>query len=535
MKLLTFKRLAVYLLTFFVALSIAFALTDFWKQWDISIYQKLYVNADAVGNNLSDKIAVVNIEKPDLDSKDASLEAFRKRIISFLNTVANHYENSNEDPKAILLDISFSKDSTELQELKNAIEQLKSKKIKVYAVYSLKDYFENLPIYEANDAGQATVLYDSVFSGGRLHSGFKTENGLISYPSDIFLKGAFTDSVKIESIVKRVALDEHSTKIQTEYEELVTPLGPIEAMQSQTYQFASSEDNSSGKFEPSLDLDDKYILVGDLKHDYQKDIETPRTYFMAWALNEKIIDEKMAKQPLGNIAIIIGQTLFFSLFTVLVFALLFKYVKRLQTKPKALTVFSFVVALLFFVIYGAMIFAFDKIIPIGLTLLGMLIAALLSYHFAYKFLVTGVAEGGGVYDVFISYSHGNSDWVKKNVYEPLKAHRKPNGEPLAIFFDEKSIGVGEAFTSKYMWGIVDSKVFIPIVSEEYYKKNHCKNEMDLAYKRNVEKLINILPVAFSYDCIPAIYQHVIFILRKENTIDDPSIAEKLKEDLGKLT
>ena len=86
----------------------------------------------------------------------------------------------------------------------------------------------------------------------------------------------------------------------------------------------------------------------------------------------------------------------------------------------------------------------------------------------------------------------------ENVYEPLAALRKPNGDKLNIFFDVKSIGIGEAFTAKYMWAIVDAKCFIPVISEDYYKKNHCKNELDCAIKRWVEKLISIEAIAFSF-------------------------------------
>lgn len=536
MKLLTFKRLAIYLLTFFAILTISFVLTDFWKQWDKGIYKMLYMDTGSVKEKLSDKIAVVDIEKPNLESKDASLQIFRQRIIAFLNTVGQRRKTNNEDPRAILLDISFSKDSIELRALKQAIDSLKAKRIKVYGVYSLKNYFEKIQIFEANDAEQAQVLYDSVLEGGRLHSGFVAENDLISYPSDIFLKGAFVDTVKIESIIKRVALDDNASHFNSGFQQLVTPLGPNEAMMAQTYSFVQSdEDPATGKFipknpnSPALDLEDKFILVGDLENDYQQDIETPRTYFMAWALNEKIVDEKIAKQPLDSIAIIIGQTLFFSLFTVLLFAILFKYVKSLQTKPKTLAVLAFILGLIFFAIYGVLIYYFDKIIPIGLTLIGMIIASLLAWRFAHKFLVTGVAEGSQKYDVFISYSHGNSEWVKKNVLEPLREYRKPNGDKLEIFFDEKSIGIGEAFTSKYMWGIVDSKYFIPIISEEYYKKNHCRNEMDLAYKRYVEKLLHILPIAFSYAAVPVIYNHINFA---DITVN-PNFMENIKAELGK--
>ncbi len=518
MKLLTLKRLAIYLLTFFAILTVSFALTSFWKQWDRGIYKMLYMESSSAKEKLSDKIVVVDIEKPNLDSKDASLVVFRKRIISFLNTVGKRSDTNNEDPRAIILDIAFSKDSIELKELKQALDSLKAKRIKVYAVYSLKKYFENEMLgFQANDMEQATVLYDSVLEGGRLHAGFVAEKDLISYPSDIFLKGAFMDTVKIESIVKRVALDDNASHFNPEFQQLVTPLGPQESIMAQTYSFEGSDDNVTlGKFipknpdSPVLDLDDKFILVGDLENDYQQDIETPRTYFMAWALNEKIVDEKIAKQPLDSIVVIIGQTLFFSLFTVLIFALLFKYVKSLQTKHKTLAVLAFLLGLVFFAIYGVLIYYFDKIIPIGLTLIGMFIATLLAWRFAYKFLVTGVVEGSQKYDVFLSYSHGNSEWVKKNVLEPLREYRKPNGDKLEIFFDEKSIGIGEAFTSKYMWGIVDSQFFIPVISEEYYKKNHCRNEMDLAYKRFVEKRLKMCPIAFSFGAVPEIYNHINF-------------------------
>ena len=279
-------------------------------------------------------------------------------------------------------------------------------------------------------------------------------------------------------------------------------------------------------------MDDKFVLIGDLKNDFQNDIATPRTYFLAWALNEKMadVDDRIAKQPLEGLSVIIFQTLFFSLFTVLIFALLFKYIKRLQTKPKLLAILSYLGGVILLLIYGVLIYyVANKVIPVGLTLIAMAIAAFLAWRFAYKFLVTGIAEGSEKYDVFISYSHGNSDWVKKNVFEPLQEFRKPNGDKLKIFFDVKSIGVGEAFTSKYMWGIVDSKFFVPVISEEYYGKNHCKNEMDLAYKRSVEKLLHIIPIAFSYDCVPEIYTHINF---SDITVN-PNFIEAVKQEILK--
>ena len=532
MNTLTFKRLAIYLLTFFTLLIIGLTITTFWKQWDTAFYNKVYMNESDAASKLSTHIAVVNIEKPALDSKNESLKQFRKKIISFLNTV-EHHNGKNETPAAVIFDISFSNDSIQLKELEEAIKKVRAKRIDVYAVYSLMSYFANDSIFETNDFGQARALYtnDSILVGGRLHSGFVADNKLIYYPSDIFLNTAFGDTLKIESIVKRVALNVDSNNSSDEFKNMVVPLGPKESIEKQTYTYIEPEANATaiGGFDVPLDMHKKYILIGDLKNDKQKDIEMPRTYFLAWALNEKIIDEKIAKQPIDSLAIIIGQTLFFSLLAVLVFALLFKYIKRLQTQPKTLAVISFLVSLVLFAIYGLLVFAFNKVIPIGMTLMGMAIASILAWRFAHKFLVTGVAEGSQKYDLFISYSHGNSDWVKKNIYEPLKDFKKPNGDKLSIFFDVKSIGIGEAFTSKYMWGIVDSKLFVPIMSEEYYGKNHCKNEMDLAYKRHVEKLIGIMPIAYTFECVPEIYTHInVAVITVV-----PNFIENIKEALSK--
>jgi hypothetical protein len=482
-------------------------------------------------SKLSSNIAVVKIVKPNLDSKNESLKQFRKKIISFLNTVEQHH-NKNEAPKAIIFDISFSSDTTQLKALKDAIERVRTKRIDVYAVYNLKRYFEEDSIFESNDFGQARILYDSVLVGGRLHSGFVADKKLIYYPSDIYLNTAFGDTLKIESIVKRVALNQDSNNFTQDFKNLVTPLGPADAIQEQTYTFIEPQDDtkSYGSFDKPLDMHQKYVLVGDLENDYQKDIETPRTYFLAWALNERIIEDKIVKQPINNLAIIIGQTLFFSFLTVAVFALLFKYIKRLQTKSITLAVISFLISLIFFAIYGLLIYVSGSVIPIGMTLMGMALAAFLTWRFALKFLVMGIIEGSGEHDVFISYSHNDYDWVKKNLYLPLTEFKKKDGSKLKIFFDEKSIGVGEQFTIKYMKGIADSKVIIPVISETYNVKNHCQNELNMAIKRSVEKLMVMTPVTFDFNIVPQILTHILILDVNQNK----DFIESIKSELNKI-
>jgi hypothetical protein len=220
--------------------------------------------------------------------------------------------------------------------------------------------------------------------------------------------------------------------------------------------------------------------------------------------------------------------LFFAFCVALVFALIFKYVTWLQTKPLVIAILSFVIVLLLLFIYYMVILTFKAVIPVGQTIVAMLVAAGLCWRFAYKFLVTGIAEGAEKYDVFISYSHGpQAEWVEKNVYEPLAAYRKPSGDKLSIFFDKKSIGIGEAFTSKYMWAIVDTKYFVPVVTDEYYKKNHCKNELDLAVNRFVEKRIRINMLAFNYEAVPEPYRTFNYIEVGKN----PNFIETITTNL----
>ena len=110
----------------------------------------------------------------------------------------------------------------------------------------------------------------------------------------------------------------------------------------------------------------------------------------------------------------------------------------------------------------------------------------------------GFIPYGGTFLVFSDYA--------RNALRMAALMRTRN----ILVFTHDSIGLGEAFTAKYMWGIVNSKVFVPVFSEGYYAKNHCRNEMDLAYKRSVEKLLKILPVVDGAE-VPPIYTHINYV------------------------
>ncbi len=530
---LTLKRLGIYLATFLIVVSFVIGLVD-WKWLDKYLVNEANKTSNQ-DNLLNKKIVVVNLEKPAGGSEGESFKLFRQHIISLLHTIAQEAREKNA-PEGVVLDIWFSNDTTELENLKAALKQLKDLNVPVYAVYNINEDHEYSNIdnidFDDIEAKHAVDLYNDYLAGsggkspgsGRYHTFFYPDKDVVNYENDIQLSSGIFDSVLIESLARRVYTDLTDSKPLPKREGSVVPIRSSEEISRKTYTFIADSIQSTRVFQPAegvntpIDIDKNILIVGDISNDIVDfgDKKIPGPYIVTWALSDLLGNNSNLKLPIENLYVIIGQILFFSLFTVLVFALLFKYVKSLQTKPAFIAVLAFMISMIFFFIYGKLILSFNYVIPAGHTIAAMIVASLLSWRFAHKFLVTGVAEGSQKYDVFISYSRSQGDWVDKNVYEPLAAFRKPNGDKLNIFFDKKSIGIGEAFTAKYMWAIVDTKNFIAILSEDYYIKNHCRNELDCAVKRKVEKLLNIQMIAFSDKAVPEAFNSFNYFEKTRN-------------------
>ncbi len=544
---LTIKRLAVYLLTFLLVSAIVIFLIDF-RQFD----QYLVGQANKTGKKdeiVNKEIVYVHLDNhPDAESECMSFTLYRQSIIKLLNTVAEQTRNNN-GPKGVVLDFWLSSDNTEINNLGPAIQQLKALQVPVYAAYNVNIANESVDLqsidFDRIEKKHAVELYDLDLTGsdtgsyGRFHTLFYAEQNMASYENSIFLQsGSDGTLTEIGFLPLRVAQDLTDSKSLARDEHRrgsIVPYGSIEEMQKRTFTFIAEPFSSVGTFisppgsNTPIDMDKKILVVGDEIND-KIDIGTgyiPGPYMVTWALSDLLDNYNRLKLPIENLYVIIGQMIAFSFFTVLVFALLFKYVKLLQTKPVLIATLSFLAGLGSLYIYYRLMLNFKAVIPAWQTIAAMWVACILSWRFAHKFLVTGVAEGSQKYDVFISYSRGQSDWVYKNVYEPLAALRKPNGDKLNIFFDVKSIGIGEAFTAKYMWAIVDTKCFIPVISEEYYKKNHCINELDCAVKRWVEKLLTIQAIAFSFNAVPEAYNTINFV----DINKDPNFIETIKKQL----
>jgi len=437
-------------------------------------------------------------------------------------------------PKAIVLDIWFGNNSAQRPELDNAIELLNSKKIKVYAIFDTRNS-KNTKFEDQLDK-HAKDLY-RLFYGGYLHSSIEEHGQFLLYKSNIEFQSKTDSSPIIEALPQRVARDlRHDNNPGGETLGYVLPVGDEAGFDDKTFVFSGVKftcpegeilplveegTDSGGKFTQSgevsnLKINSKILLIGSLEKDQPGDGLQAGPKLLAWALSDQMNNNQNAKRPLDQLTFLLGEIVFFSLFVVGIYALLFKFIKAWQTKPILLAVLSLVVGMGLMAMVAFALISLGWFMPVGLTIIAMMLAAVLSWRFAYVYLIVGVTEGSGKYDVFISYSRNDGDWVLEQLYEPLKALRKTDGSELSIFFDRKEIEPGDPFTPRYMWAIVNSRFFIPVFSENYYgAKSHGKNEMDMAYKRAIEKRITMVPITHSFDAIPEIYTHLNFIDVKE--------------------
>ena len=359
--------------------------------------------------------------------------------------------------------------------------------------------------------------------------------GVLSYEPELEIPATAGTTELIPALPTRVALDLGRLDEQPGGDAVVLPVGDEEQMGQPNRRLRACREEhiqrdvfhitcwTAPAVPPTFDK--KIVLVGSIMEDRYEGAPQASPNLIAWALNDQLKRDRQARQPLNTPAVVLGQTLFFAVFTVLVFALLFKFLGRLRPWPALMACLSVGISLAALAMVGAAALTLQYVTPVGLTLFAIVLAAILAWQFALKFMVTGVAEGSDRYDAFISYSRQHSEWVVKNVYEPIKAMRKADGSELAVFFDRTEIGLGETFTTKYMWAIVDSRFFIPIFSDDYYARNHTRNEMDVAYKRSVEKKIVILPVAHTAQTVPEIYSHLNFVDAQAN----PRFIEEIRK------
>lgn len=87
------------------------------------------------------------------------------------------------------------------------------------------------------------------------------------------------------------------------------------------------------------------------------------------------------------------------------------------------------------------------------------------------------------YDVFISYSRADSEWVQQHLRAPLLAARQmADGRPARVFLDvsEQGVAQGASFLSAIADAIRCSRKIVLVYSPSYFDRPMCQWEMSLA-------------------------------------------------------
>lgn len=546
----TLGRLGIYLFAWLLLVIITglIAADGLFIPIDQKVYSK-YFNSEASQeeDRLLKKFVFIDIPVEYLDTI-LSKEQKRLQTVRLLNTIDSMViSNSSEGvypsyykKPTIILDISYSADMVAVSDLKTSLASHKNNNVKVYAAYPAPE-LDEIAFYKSYDAKFNADLYDNFFEGKRLHTEtlkfadpcIRSYQSFIEIDIDADLDIDADYAYPIESLINRVAIDQKGLGEETDFSKVISkPINTFELKNKfgpRTYEFekannsirmgppTSDSDTEGGgyydKFDKTLDLNGAFIIIGQFDDDLHticEDKTVPGPYLVGSGIINKLIENKTIRESHDNIPVQLGMALLFSLLICVFFALIYKYFNSLKTKPLLIAFLTFVIGMLFLAGFGYALLQYTVIRP-ALPSVSMFWAAFLSWRFSNKFLVTGIVKGSDKYDIFISYSFGDSKWVKNTLYNSLKGLEKSDGSKLEIFLAEKSITVGELFVSKYMKAIVDSKLFIPVMSHEYYTKNHCINEMDLAVKRKIEDHINICILAFNPNHVPEQFSNLLFL------------------------
>jgi TIR domain len=90
-----------------------------------------------------------------------------------------------------------------------------------------------------------------------------------------------------------------------------------------------------------------------------------------------------------------------------------------------------------------------------------------------------------LYDIFISYRRWDEEWVRwteRNFVRPLRSLLRPALGDVKIFIDNQ-IESGASWPLRLAKALAYSKVFIPVLSRDYFRSDWCRLELALMLHR----------------------------------------------------
>jgi len=108
-------------------------------------------------------------------------------------------------------------------------------------------------------------------------------------------------------------------------------------------------------------------------------------------------------------------------------------------------------------------------------------------------------QHGYTYDLFVSYSSRNADWVGRFLDDLVRDVNKFASPDIFLFFDETRLQPGFAWDGALLGSAADSALLLPVLSPRFFQSDYCQKEVNaflnaFGLQSNVSYRSRVLPV-----------------------------------------
>jgi hypothetical protein len=456
-----------------------------------------------VAPTFSQEVSIVDVA---WDPSD--IPSNRRRIAGFLDGLVK----SGQRPSAVILDVEF--DPCQSKPCGEPMESARDA-----LVTSIRNATRNFPVYATEEP---SVGRDDVISGpldsqdpqiyGAVTGAAQTRFTSIPGSSGLFYRicypdvpvadesGAVQGSENVWSMVVRVLMSRRAFENSPPCDQthVAVRLGPKTAPGPQSiYRFTDARTFSHySQFDGQM-----FVIVGTVEYDRSPFADRSGPELLGWALSNAIDQGSLVgqeqyydAQPQNAMLLLLVPA--FSGLAVLAFVASFFPLKRTRLRslrhllPWFSSGLAAIVGLAMFALFEGWMFLSHHIQPqVTLIALGVVVASGLSGLRGQQILqdesdtIEPRPEETYDYDVFISYAHEETAWVREHVYQAFRDVALPDGKRLSVFFDTSSIRSGTSWQTKLALAIDASKFIVPVYSEVYFTKAYCLFEIMRAHRK----------------------------------------------------
>lgn len=489
---------------FFIRRAYLFVIPIVLLMFGLMIEQEVDWRVFSALSHSSQSVSLDDMAIVDIPNNDDLLK-FRAGVGGFLSFLAHQ----KSVPKAVVLDMWFQKDGefvfsdhpceighaerpAGIAELELGLCELKEREVPVYAAVNVFDKNGNpLPDYMKQHVEE---IYQILLEGSG-HTRLDKHGGIIKYDPQISVGGG----VFVSALPVKLSEDLFHRSVAEVNEPIIIAAGSNFDLTSKVVtfdvgKFISFKENSALPNE--LNVKNQLVLVGSFANDYWKEASRHGPELLGWAIAERTASVDNASSQIHLLKSPAREMLFYILLLtmpVLTFVSCFYFYKSKEewrirpAIPSALAVCVSIAG--FLLVTLGLSWQLGTIFPqVTLIVLMMLSAGIMFWLYIWldisKLSNHQLNRKSDAFEIFISYTTRSSmygaEWINKELYEPIKAV-VPDG--TKIFFDKSSITLWSDWEKLIEEGLLDCRIFVVVITNEYFESEFCRHELSVALRR----------------------------------------------------